>query len=303
MVRCGADALPDPRMKQDLAGNWYVHEFRSLNVFAEVGERPASVPDDAEWVISDIHYGYNGCFGGTYHYKNWLLFNAYGPQATNPIFFVKTFFPEDNWVYGGELALCYGESDNQVPPNDRTEWTDDLQESAEYLYQTPYPSDMVEGMATPYTETCGSGRLLTRGKSFSGWNFIETGGFTTPEEVLQFKCDLIDQQFTNLQTVVAEAKLYLSSGKVSTAERFINQAQSQAENCPQDQSLDRAYEDLGSAFFAWRELYFDFVDVDPSLVLREKNPAGDVLGRIGNLRYRIFNAREEIRRLESAGIL
>jgi hypothetical protein len=150
---------------------------------------------------------------------------------------------------------------------------------------------MVEGMATPYTEACGSGRTLDRGKSFSGWNIIETtpDPDATPEAVVQFKCDLIDQQFANLQTVVAVAKADLTRGKVSTAERYIKQAQSQAENCPQVQSLDRAYGDLQRAFEAWQKLEF---------LVTELNPAGDVLGRIGNLRYRIDNVRAAILRLQ-----
>ena len=285
--RCGPDALPDPRMLQAPDNSWYVAAKEELHVFAHgVGVRPAGLPGEAEWVISDIHYGYNGCFGGTWHYKNWLLSDAYGVNS-NPLFFIKTLFPEFNWVYTGALAKCYGEFDILGQP--RSDYTLNLQESAEYLYQTTYVTGMVEGTATPYTETCGSGRLLTRGKSFSGWNFIETtGDDATPEAVLEWKCDLIDQQFTNLQAVVAMAKAELVSGKISRAERFINQAQSQAENCPQDQSLLRAYEDLQSAFDAWQKLVF---------LVNDPNPAGDVLGRIGNLRYRIYNAREEILRL------
>ncbi|NIL95041.1 MAG: hypothetical protein GTO71_11560 [Woeseiaceae bacterium] len=312
---CGPDALPDPRMKYE-AGRWVPDPNwigtspnpGELYVFGDgIGVRPANLPADAEWIIGPLHYGYEGCFGGTFHYANWTLVEAYGdpdnpPGQTNPLFFINSFFPELNWAYAGNVAPCYGEFDTQDPPEPRDDFTLNLQQSAEFLYQTAddrdedgFP-DMVELMSTPYTETCGSGRTLSRGKSFAGWNIIET----TPdpdaaeEAIVQFKCDLIDQQFTNLQTVVALAKLDLAKGKVSTAERFINQAQSQAENCPQVQSLDRAYDDLGSAFDAWQKLEF---------FVTNPNPAGDVLGRIGNLRYRIFNAREEILRLQDEGIL
>jgi hypothetical protein len=298
---CGPDALPDPRMELR-EGRWepipdwvgVSGNVGELNVFADnIGVRPANLPADAEWIIGPLHYGYNGCFGGTWHYKvddqgdAWSLFEAYGPNA-NPLFFIENYFPGITWVYPDrDIALCYGDLINLDPPvlrqGDRTY---DLQQSAEFMYQPTNPANTVEGMSMPYSETC-NGRTLSKGKSFAGWNFIETtlDPDAADEVVLQFKCDLIDQQFTNLQTVVALAKSDLTKGKVSTAERFINQAQSQAENCPQEQSLGRAYDDLGSAFEAWRKLEF---------FVTEPNPAGDVLARIGNLRYRIFNAREEI---------
>jgi hypothetical protein len=297
---CGPDALPDPRVGYNAELNrWEINpgwvgisgNVGELHVFGDlVGVRPANLPADAEWIIGPLHYGYNGCFGGTWHYKNWSLFEAYGPNA-NPLFFIENFFPRLTWVDPDrEIALCYGDLINLDPPVQRQgDFTYDLQQSAEFMYQPTYPENTVEGMSMPYTETC-NGRTLSKSKSFAGWNFIETtlNPGAAEEAVVQFKCDLIDQQFTNLQTVVALAKLDLTKGKVSTAERFINQAQSQAENCPQVQSMERAYGDLASAFDAWRNLEF---------FVTEENPAGDVLGRIGNLRFRIFNVSEEIVRL------
>ena len=299
---CGPGAFRDPRMSL-VDGKWVPTDVRELVVFDELGGAPVStspawfpsgVPIDA-LVLDEYTYGYRGCFGVVFHYRNFLLTSAYPEWPDFPatgLVFVKTVFPEIDWVDPAypdrEVAKCYGEDGNF-----------DLQEAAEFAYQTDWKTLMIGGTATPYTNACGSARTLTRDKSFEVFNVIETAGIdfdagidpetgtTGREKVLQFKYDLAAVKFVELFAVLDNAEPTLLTGRYSAVTSKVNQAKRQFENRTAA-SLDRAIGDLRDAS--------DVIKIETTWTVNEENWPGDALGRIENLIYRLGLLKLELER-------
>jgi len=320
---CGEGAFPDPRMVATLvhAGNpndpddndvysWAPRKpLEDLHVFALGGAPvthseyfPTGVAVEDLLVLDEHTYGYQGCFGVVFHYKNFPLVNAYpvwpqaDPNADPPIpptglAFVKTVFPEDDWETPDRpVAKCYGEDYNF-----------DLQESAEFAYQTDDKADMIqavaymiEGAAKPYSNECGSSRTLTRDKSFEVFNVIESDGIefnstTGAADVLEWKYQVAAEKFQDLFAVLDEAEPTLLTGRFSAVTSSVNQAKSQFENNTA-RSLQRAIDDLQDA--SWS------IKAETTWQVMDDNWPGDALGRIENLIYRLGLLREELVRLE-----
>ena len=293
---CGPGAFRDPRMQIDPAtGRWVPEEpKRKLIVFQELGGAPLGtyqnfpngVPNTA-LELDEFTYGYRGCFGVVFHHKNFLLISAYPEWPTTPptgLVFVKTVFPEDDWADptypNRQIAGCYGDGGNF-----------DLQESAEFAYQTDDKALMIEGLATPYTNECGSARTLTRNKSFEVFNLIETAGInfspTGREEILDFKYQIAAEKFQALFAALDNAQPTLRDGRFSAITSKVNQAKKQFEN-GNAASLDRAIGDLRDAS--------DAIKIETDWFVQEANWPGDALGRIENLIYRLGLLRDELLR-------
>jgi hypothetical protein len=292
---CGAGAFPDPRMAYDsVAGRWYPKHKRDLNVFEELGGAPDVDPGDVSTpilVLDQYTYGYEGCFGVVYHFKNFLLSQAYDTWPQDPLTglaFVKTYFPEDTWedLPDRPVAKCYAEDSNF-----------DLQQAAEFGYQTTDRELMVEDKGAPWTETCGSGRTLTRNKSFDIWNIIETDDLPfDPADpvkgfaVLDFKYQLAEMKFTALFTALDNAQPTLLTGRFSDVSSPVNQAKRRFDNL-NPRSLQQSIDALEDAATAIKE--------ETTWEVTEENWPGDALGRIENLIWRLTLLRQELIRLEA----
>ena len=209
---------------------------------------------------------------------------------------MKTYFPEDTWelLPDRPVAKCYGPGPDQ---------TLNLQEAAEFGYQTTDKQLMIErnelgeGTAAPWTETCGSGRTLTRNKSFDIWNIIETAGIdfespTGPEDVLAFKFQQAEAKFIALFAALDNAKPTLLTGKYSDVSSPVDQAKRRFDN-GNARSLDQSIAALQDAA--------DAIRTKTEWQVTEENWPGDALGRISNLIWRLTKLREELTRLESLG--
>mgnify|MGYP001817446343 CR=1 FL=1 len=291
---CGPGAFPDPRMSL-VDGKWVPTDVRELVVFDELGGAPVSsspwfpngVPIDA-LVLDEYTYGYRGCFGVVFHYRNFPLVNAYPVWPQFPLtglVFVKTVFPEVDWADPNypnrQVAQCYGDDGNF-----------DLQEAAEFAYQSDLKELMIGGTATPYTNACGSARTLTRDKSFEVFNVIETAGIdfesaTGREDVLEFKYQIAAAKFQELFAVLDNAEPTLLTGRYSAVTSKVNQAKRQFENRTAA-SLDRAIGDLRDSS--------DAIKIDTTWMVLEENWPGDALGRTENLIYRLGLLKAELER-------
>ena len=292
---CGPGAFRDPRM-QFVGGRWVPEQpLRELVVFQELGGAPVistenfpnGAPIDA-LVLDEFTYGYRGCFGVVFHYKNFPLINAYPVWPQFPLtglVFVKTVFPDEDWADPNypnrQIAGCYGDGGNF-----------DLQEAAEFAYQTDDKALMIEGLATPYTNECSSSRTLTRNKSFEIFNLIETAGidFGTPtgqEDVLEFKYQIAAEKFQALFAALDNAQPTILTGRFSAVTSKVNQAKRQFENMTSS-SLDRAIGDLRDAS--------DVIKAETTWFVQEENWPGDALGRLENLIYRLGLLKAELER-------